>query len=186
MLGRSHRRLEERLSELQQAAGAIVRERTAGGEMAAIEGALVFLEGSAARHEADEEESLFPRLRAAPGGGDIAPLLDDLAAEHILHRHLVAQLRSLRNGWPDTGPDAAGAASLAILVNEMARQYRSHVEHEERELMPAARERLGQADREAILGEMDRRRLGNGRGGAGGATRRRYPAGSTGPRVRGF
>src|SRR5919198_6186334 len=77
MLERSHRQVEERLAQLQRACSAIVRERGGAGELAAIDDALAYLERSAARHEEDEEESLFPRLRRTPGGPDLAALLEE-------------------------------------------------------------------------------------------------------------
>jgi hemerythrin-like domain-containing protein len=185
MLERSHRRLEERLSELQQAATAIVRERAGVAELSTVDSVVAFLEKSAARHEADEEESFFPRLRRVR---DLTPLLDDLLAEHVLHRHLINQLRSLRSRWPVAGPGASDGAALVTLANELARLYRAHIEREERELLPAANAHLGPDEREAIQAEMDRRRSagdGHGRNGGGhGGGRRRMPAGSSGPRIR--
>ena len=184
MLELAHRKLEERLDELQKAIGAIVRERGGAAEIAAIDAVLAYLERSAARHEEDEELSFFPRLRGAPGS-DLAPLLADLTAEHHLHRHLVGQLRSLRNRWPAAGPDAGQRASLVVMVGELIRTYRSHTEREDRELLPAARDRLTASDHAGILIEMDRRRLGHEHNDRtlGASGRRRYPAGS-GPRIR--
>jgi hemerythrin-like domain-containing protein len=132
-----------------------VRERAGDGELAAVDSILSYLERSAVRHEEDEEASLFPRLR---GVADLGPLLDDLAAEHVAHRQLVRQLSSLRSGWPPSGPDVGDRASLVILANELARTLRAHIDREERELLPAAREHLGPADRQAIRAEMTRRR----------------------------
>ena len=165
MMERSHRRLEERMVELQRAAEAIVRERAGGGEAEQVDAVLAFLERSAARHESDEEESLFPRLRQH---GELVSLMSDLAQEHDHHRHLVAQLRALRSGWSPEGPDAGDGAALAIAANELARAYRSHIEREERELMPMARDRLTATERTQVGLEMERRRNGDGRGGGGG------------------
>jgi hemerythrin-like domain-containing protein len=179
MMERSHRRLEERMVELQRAAEAIVRERADAGQLAQVDEVIAFLERSAARHESDEEESLFPRLR---GHAELVSLMSDLAHEHDQHRQLVAQLRALRSGWPPGGPDAGDGAALAIAVSELARAYRVHIEREERELLPFARDRLT-ADERAQLGlEMERRRNGDGSGRGGG--HRRRPAGSAGPRIR--
>lgn len=182
ILERSHRRLDERLGELQQAATAIVRERADDADLAAVDAVIDYLERQAARHEDDEEESLFPRLRAAPGSPELAPLLRDLAADHVLHRHLIKQLRSLCDRWPAAGPDAGAGAALVTLANELARSYRGHIEREERELLPAARERLTRADRDGIRAEMGHRRGGDAHPSGNG--RRRRPAGSTGPRPR--
>jgi hemerythrin-like domain-containing protein len=179
MMERSHRRLEERMVELQRAAEAIVRERADAGQLAQVDEVIAFLERSAARHESDEEESLFPRLR---GHAELVSLMSDLAHEHDQHRQLVAQLRALRSGWPPGGPDAGDGAALAIAVSELARAYRIHIEREERELLPFARDRLTADDRAQLGLEMERRRNGDGSGRGGG--HRRRPAGSAGPRIR--
>ena len=180
MMERSHRRIEEQLSELQQAATAIVRERAGTAELATVDGVLAYLERSASRHEDDEEASLFPRLRASAGARELAPLLQDLTADHVHHRHLIKQMRSLQDRWPSNGPDARTGASLVTLVNELARAYRSHIEREDKELWPAANERLTPSDRDAIRTEMGHRRGGPAHGNG----RRRRPAGSTGPKPR--
>jgi hemerythrin-like domain-containing protein len=108
--------------------------------------------------------------------------MSDLANEHDQHRHLVAQLRVLRSGWPAGGPDAGDGAALAMAANELARAYRTHIEREERELMPMARDRLTSDERLQVALEMERRR--NGDGGGRGSGHRRRPAGAAGPRVR--
>jgi len=180
MMERSHRRLEERVVELQRAAEAIVRERADDAELEQVDSVLAFLEKSAARHESDEEESLFPRLRQHT---ELVSLMSDLAHEHDQHRHLVAHLRALRSGWPPGGPDAGDGAALVMAVSELARAYRAHIEREERELMPLARDRLTADERAQVGLEMERRRNGDG-GGRGSGQGRRRPAGSAGPRVR--
>jgi hemerythrin-like domain-containing protein len=180
MLERSHRRLEERISELQRAAGAILRERADTGDLAAVDDVLAYLERSAVRHETDEEESLFPRLRVHR---ELRPLLAELSAEHDLHRQIVAHLRTQRSGWPPGGPDAGDGAALAMTTGELARAYRAHIEREERELLPAARDHLSRSELAAIRLEMERRRNGAQDRAPVQAGRRR-PAGSTGPRLR--
>ena len=180
MMERSHRRLEERVVELQRVAEAIVRERADDAELEQVDSVLAFLERSAARHESDEEESLFPRLRQHT---ELVSLMSDLAHEHDQHRHLVAHLRALRSGWPPGGPDAGDGAALVMAVSELARAYRAHIEREERELMPLARDRLTADERAQVGLEMERRRNGDG-GGRGSGQGRRRPAGSAGPRVR--
>ena len=189
MMERSHRRLEERMFDLQRAAEAIVRQRADADELEQVDSVIGFLERSAARHESDEEESLFPRLRQH---AELVSLMSDLAHEHDQHRQLVAQLRALRSGWPVGGPDAGDGAALFIAANELARAYRAHIEREERELMPFARDRLSRDERAQVGLEMERRRNGDGGGGGGGGRGGggggggggRRPAGANGPRVR--
>lgn len=198
MLERSHQRLEERVAELQRAIGAIVRERGTPADLESVDAVLAFLERSALRHETDEEESLFPRLRRH---ADLWPLIDDLLGQHQQHRHLVAQLRTLRGGWPASGPDAADAAGMAVTVNDLARSYRRHIDREERDLIPAARDRLSATDQAALTEEMERRREdgrgegrgqgrgrgeGRGRGKGRGEGHGRRPAGTSVTRVRDF
>ncbi|HUQ03832.1 MAG TPA: hemerythrin domain-containing protein, partial [Kofleriaceae bacterium] len=134
MLARSHRRLEERLIELRRAVEGIVHERTDSDDLEVVDSVLDFLERSALRHELDEEESLFPRLRT---NRDLTALLHDLQIDHEEHRRLVAHLQSLRNGWGPGGPDAGAGAAMAIAVNDLSRAYRAHIEREDRELLPA-------------------------------------------------
>ena len=151
-LTRSHRRLEERLAELADAAFAddpydVVRD-VAG-----------FFSRAVARHEADEEESLFPRLVSVPA---LVPLMTKLGAEHreheILHRRLGAVLRSIEEG-------ELPSAELRDLALALSNAYRTHLEEEEKVLFPAAREALGADALGDIAREMEDRRRG-GRGGA--------------------
>ena len=203
MLARSHRRLEERMADLQRAASSILRERADADDLATVDEVLAYLERSAMRHELDEEESLFPRLHRR---AELRPLLAELSAEHDQHRALVGHLRMLRSGWSAGGPDAGDGAALAKVTGELARAYRVHIEREEHELLPAARDHLSRAELGAIRQEMERRRNGaeagadpaaGGRRGPGQERRaraltvaaaegpgRRRPAGASGPRLR--
>jgi hemerythrin-like domain-containing protein len=143
-LERSHRRLEERLEDLAQADAAhveVVREVAA------------FFARAVKRHEQDEEESLFPRLRDQP---ELAPVLERLALEHVAHAALHAQLdrvlEALDGGAPDAGRD------LARVTTALLHAYRDHVDEEERVLFPAARKVLDEAALDAMTAEMDARR----------------------------
>ena len=143
MLERSHRRLEDRLVELVAAAGDWRRRRDADA-LSICRDVCHFLERAAARHERDEEDSVFPRLPRSP-------LIDGLAADHRAHEKLTAELsRRLAAGAPD--PDA-----LVRLAAELERRYRDHIEREERDLFPLI-ESLPPADRDAAFDEMQSRR----------------------------
>src|SRR5262245_25233075 len=125
-LERCHRRMEEELASLQQASDAIAR-------------GVAFFARTGARHTADEEQSLFPRLEGRP---ELAGVLGALTAEHREHDRVYAGLEALVAG--------AGGPSLVSLVDELARVYREHIEREEKELLPAARELLGETERAAM------------------------------------
>jgi len=175
MLSRSHGRMLEEMGALQRGASSILQQRALPAELAAIDTALGFFEGSGARHEADEEQSLFPRLRDRP---ELWPLLSDLVADHEHHQSLLGQLRSLRNRWPVSGPDAGAGASFAMAANELVRAYRQHIDREDRDLLPVAAELLTRGERDSLTTEMERRR---GRAPQGPA---RKPAGAVGTRLR--
>jgi len=95
-------------------------------------------------HLADEEEGLFPLLRARSCPEDeLGPLLDRLVAEHrqfLTDRPgLIALIGPLAEGG---SPDAAGRALLAAL----ALRIRRHMALENAVVLPLARLRLTAAD----------------------------------------
>jgi hemerythrin-like domain-containing protein len=134
---RSHRRLEERLTEL--------REAVSPQRLDIVDDVLAFIERAVRRHEDDEEQSLFPRLAA---DGELAPTLAALAEEHRAHQALHARLREA----------ARTGEGLAPVVDALVEAYRAHIHVEETSLFPAARRLLDAAALDAIAGEMQARR----------------------------
>lgn len=107
-------------------------------------------------HFADEEEGLFPllRARARPGDG-LADLLDRLAADHTA-AHMVAEaveeaLSRLAEG------DFAGPQCRALL-RAHADHERRHLAEENDRILPLAEKLLGPDDRAELLAQMHRRR----------------------------
>ncbi|HEY2747501.1 MAG TPA: hemerythrin domain-containing protein [Polyangia bacterium] len=139
MLERCHRRLEETLATLGGATPA----------RQALDEALAFIDRAMARHERDEEESLFPRLARVP---QLAPLLDRLTVQHRDQAALVDELRALMDA---PRPDEA---RLADVVARLDAAYRAHLAIEERELFPAAKAALDADDIGGMASEMDARR----------------------------
>ena len=153
MLEKSHRRLQENLDLLREAATAL----GAGEEGArdTLREVSEFIERTVVRHEKDEEESLFPRIRE---DGDLAPVLAELEREHREHEALHAELRELASGTPE-------AAAVQDLSRRLDQAYERHVEVEEGRVFPAARGLLSDADLAAMASEMQGRRgKGGGRG----------------------
>ncbi len=140
-LTRSHERLRQQLAELVALGQAAEVDRNALGDLVA------WFAGQGARHETDEEESLFPRLRNAAIDDATRALLGRLADEHRVHVDLQAALVHVRT-----------TAELAGIASAMVDAYSEHIAAEERDLFPAARELLGASDFEAIGAEMDARR----------------------------
>lgn len=143
MLEKSHRRLQEHLEALREAAAALPDPSA----VQTLREVSEFLDRSVTRHEKDEEESLFPRIR---GDGDLAPVLAELEAEHRAHEVLHAELRALTEA-----PTAEAAQDLSRRLDEA---YERHVEIEEGRVFPAARAMLDEADLAALAEEMQARR----------------------------
>jgi hemerythrin-like domain-containing protein len=146
-LTRSHRRLEEALSALVDAARGDRLDETTARDVAG------FLARQVRRHEADEEESLFPRLATI---AELAPILDQLRAEHAAH---VALHERLERALSASELELDEVRRVAAALEDA---YRTHIDVEEAVLFPTARRTLKEPDLAAIVDEMQARR---GRGG---------------------
>ena len=141
LLSDCHRRVESFLRAL-----LIVTEQAQGGALdarqrEALETALRYFREAAPRHTADEEESLFPRMRAQ--GGELArEALEKIAvleADHVRAKRshdIVEQLGGewLRNGAL-SGPQAN---ELAAHLQGLQRIYERHIAVEDEEIFPLA------------------------------------------------
>ena len=170
----THRRIEERLDDLQRGAAEVGDEAKRGEALDAIFNVLGFFERAGARHHDDEEESLFPRLRSAashPGVDhaaaaracrQLAEILAALTAEHREHDAVYAELLSLAHSVPQTGPDDGYAARLQATAKRFAQLYRAHIRREEDELFPAAARALDAKTIGDLAREMSERRPDRG------------------------
>jgi hemerythrin-like domain-containing protein len=154
-----HRRIEHFLNVLlvieQQAADAPLLP----GLRADLEQALTYFATAAPRHTADEDESLFPRLKAAAADTRILGLLTRLEREHELAaRHHLA-VESLGRHWLEAGRlGTAERAELRVHLHGLRDIYEQHIGLEDRELFPAAAEALSIAELQAVGREMAARR----------------------------
>ncbi len=148
-LERSHRRLEERLLELEEAADAIEAGRDVAGALDTVRGVAAWFGRAGARHEADEEASLFPRLTVR---GVAVELCERLRREHEAQAELWAEVLRLVQA------PAVDAAALGKAARALFRSYAAHVRAEEDELFPAARAALPASDLAEMLEEMAGRR----------------------------
>lgn len=160
MLRACHRRIERALT---------VMERLAAQEQgldeparAALRQTLRYFATGVPRHAADEEESLFPRLRAAlrQGAAAALPALEALAQEHAeaaaAHRELDALgAKLLRAGRFERLEDRA---RFSELIAALQRLYQEHIRREDDEVLPLAGRIVGTGDLEAIGTEMASRR----------------------------
>lgn len=108
-----------------------------------------FFDTAGANHHRDEEHDLFPALYHGVPSAELnatRALLARLRAEHL---HLDALWADMRARLP--GVDAAHAQAFR-------EAYRSHIDLEERELLPLARRVLGDEALTLLGGRMARRR----------------------------
>lgn len=161
MLGDCHRRIEMFLNVLlrvaEQAHGEVLNEEQRG----ALETALRYFREAAPRHTADEEESLFPRLREMENA-DVRALMariDSLEEEHACADRSHGEVDNLVRLWLRDGtlPSELASQLLTLLV-QLRDLYRHHIAIEDNEVFPIAAAALSAADREAIGAEMALRR----------------------------
>lgn len=159
MLKDCHRRIEHFLQILHA-----VIHRAAGREMteeerAAVQAALSYFRTGGQRHNADEEESLFPRMRAA--GIDPAELEKVAALEHD-HRdaeQIHSDVDRLYTLWLDSGRlSAEDEAALRSLTQQLLALYAQHIEIEEKIVFPCAAAHLPKDDIASMGAEFRARR----------------------------
>ncbi len=152
-----HRRIEERLEILERAAGHLEDRREEALE--AIGKCFHFLETNGAWHTADEEESVFPRMRYRTGAEN-AEFLRRLEADHRDVESTYAAVKD-RYGALSSDNPAHARDAMAGFREEVLRvcgQYRAHIQAEDSRLIGMARAALGDADLAAISSEMKARR----------------------------
>ena len=158
MLTDCHRRIEHFLNIL-----CVVVERAQGRaltqeETDAVEAALHYFRVGGKRHNADEEESLFPRLRA----GGAAGALDDL--ENLEHDHqtadgLHATAETLHEKWISAGSLSENEyAELHSCTLSLQQLYQEHIRLEEQTVFPLAAQMLDRDTVRTIGDEFRRRR----------------------------
>ena len=161
MLGDCHRRIEMFLNVLvrvaEQAQGEPLNEEQRG----ALETALRYFREAAPKHTADEEESLFPRLRQMENA-DVRALMariESLEEEHVCADRSHGEVDNLGKLWLGDGTlPPKQALRLFTVLLQLRDLYRYHIATEDNEVFPPAAAALSAADREAIGGEMASRR----------------------------
>lgn len=161
LLSDCHRRIERFLAVLLRIADAGGGATLEPPEREALGAALHYFRVAAPRHTADEEQSLFPRLRSAGDRQTQAALeeLDRLEADHRTADARHQAVDAIGRRWLDEGtlPDE-DVAALRGHLGALVELYKVHIAVEDERLFPAAGHVLGAADIEAIGREMARRR----------------------------
>lgn len=161
LLSDCHRRVEyflnllDRLGETTGDAPLVPKEREA------LEVGLRYFREAAPRHTADEESSLFPRLRQSghPQAAKVLARIEALEADHATAAPDHALLESCGQDWLAAGclsPERRGAFRQA--VSRLQALYRPHIALEDGEVFPLAAEILSATDLHEVGVEMARRR----------------------------
>jgi hemerythrin-like domain-containing protein len=155
LLSDCHRRIERFLAVLVKVSEHAQGRELNAEERAAFENALEYFRNSAPKHTADEEDSLFPRLRAQTSLGYLTELESDHQAADRDHQLVDA----LGRRWLSEGAlSAEQARELTHALARLSAMYSRHIALEDQELFPLAA-RLLPADQLADVGrEMADRR----------------------------
>lgn len=118
-----------------------------------------FLRVDMALHVRDEEEGLFPMLRArAEPEDDVLRILGILSADHDADRQLARRLRERFEAAAEAGNGPAAEPDLADLIGRFVAHKRRHIALENAVVLPIARLRLTTADLAALSRTMIARR----------------------------
>src|SRR5262249_15266686 len=137
-LERCHRRHDEVMAELLEAARRLAAGRPDEGDVQRVHDAVAFFGRSVPRHFLDEEGSVFPRLSTRRP--ELAAELAELLAEHPTQIQLQGDLAAVARDLDGEARPAAGK-TLLDAATRLADAHRAHVARED-ELFRAAQEAL--------------------------------------------
>jgi len=158
MLKDCHRRIEHFLNIVCVVAGRAHGRSMTEEEASAIQAALHYFRVGGQRHNADEEQSLFPRMRAAASADD-AGEIGDLAHDHRDAGDLHAKVDVLYSGWIANGAlTPEQRHELAAATAALRQLYERHIELEERVVFPRAAQMLSRESISAMGEEFRLRR----------------------------
>lgn len=158
MLKDCHRRIEQFLQIL-----CLVVDRAPGRalndeEAAAVRSALHYFKVGGQRHTADEEESLFPRMRAEQKTAGAVKEIDALETQHREADDLHEAVDKLYSRWVEgKALSAEDEEWLRTATQRLKQLYEGHIKIEESLVFPRAAEGLDE-DEIAAIGEEFRAR----------------------------
>ena len=160
LLSDCHRRIETFLGALERVGSLIDRPLTEEAR-SALEAALRYFRQATPKHTADEEESLFPRLRQMdiPDVRGAIERLEPLEHDHVLAASLHREVEELGQRYLATGKlEATGVEAFRKAVASLVSIYKEHIDIEDNLVFPLAARLLSPTDRAAIADEMAARR----------------------------
>ena len=160
LLSDCHRRIEMFLGSLERVAEMTDRPLNSDSRQA-LDAALRYFREAAPKHTADEEESLFPRLRQMnhPELEAAIRRLQPLEHDHRRADALHAEVDQLGQGCLQRGLlSAEESRRFRQAVLTLMDIYKRHIRIEDEDVFPVAGKMLSAADKAAIAGEMAARR----------------------------
>ncbi len=161
LLGDCHRRIERFLWVLVRIATEAHGGPLSDDQRKAWDTALRYFREAAPKHTADEEESLFPRLRGInrPEVRALLSRVDTLEEEHVCAGKAHDEVDRLGRLWLEDGSLSPEQSSrISALLAQLSELYRRHIAMEDGEVFPLAAAVLSAPDRKAMGGEMASRR----------------------------
>lgn len=159
MLSDCHRRIERFLAALLTLAREAKGRELDENQRSSLRSALEYFRTSGPRHTADEEESLFPRMRACSTAAAALRSVEALEADHAVADRAHREIDALGARWLDDGRlSLADASRMAELLESLGTLYARHIAIEDHEVFPAAAGALAATDINAIGVEMAARR----------------------------
>jgi hemerythrin-like domain-containing protein len=160
LLSDCHRRIEMFLGSLSAIARLSGQPLNDEGRRA-LNNALRYFREAAPKHTADEEVSLFPRLRELRSEElEFAfSKMDELEKEHQRAESLHAEVDRLGEQYLNSGilPES-DAAQFLKAIDELSVMYKRHIRVEDESLFPVAAKVLSSEDKLKIAKEMAARR----------------------------
>jgi hemerythrin-like domain-containing protein len=160
LLSDCHRRIEMFLGTFVSVAEVI--DQPPSDETAhALDAALRYFAQAAPKHTADEEESLFPRLRENPNSEikSVLSSLDELEKDHAVVSKLHAEVERLATEYLKRGKLSPGdKTAFRQAVKELQTKYSEHIGIEDSAVFPLAERLLTASEKSDIAREMAERR----------------------------
>jgi hemerythrin-like domain-containing protein len=159
LLSDCHRRIERFLAVLIK----ISQKRNGGTippeERTSLETALTYFRNSAPKHTADEEDSLFPRMRSSEEAAAARECLARLEGDHVTASQDHQIVDSLGRVWLDQGAlTSEQAGELNSALERLGVLYARHIAIEDNELFPLAGRMLDATQLSQVGQEMAQRR----------------------------
>jgi hemerythrin-like domain-containing protein len=161
MLGDCHQRIVRFLHVLASLASQHKGNPLSDEQRSLLAASLRYFREAAPKHTADEEESLFPRLRRVnnPDTDAVLARIDALEQDHECADRSHAEVDRLGQLWlANRQLSSDDASRLERLVSQLEMLYRHHIGREDTEVFPFAARVLTEVDRLEIGREMASRR----------------------------